>query len=135
MSCRPDPGRGAIQAGFSYKLMCVCGGGGAGVSRSVVSSSLRPRGLQPFRLLCPCDSPGKNPGVGCHALLQGIFLTQRLNPSLLQRRQILYHLTHQGCPYKLMLPTTTKKSADSTACNYPLPKENLRQGRFVEKTC
>ena len=31
---------------------------------------------------CPWDSPGKNTGVGCHALLQGIFPTQGLNPSL-----------------------------------------------------
>ena len=30
------------------------------------------------------DSPGKNTGVGCHALLQGIFLSQGLNPCLLQ---------------------------------------------------
>ena len=30
-----------------------------------------------------CDSPGKNTGVGCHALLQGIFPTQGLNPSVL----------------------------------------------------
>ena len=30
-------------------------------------------GLKPARLLCPWDSPGKNTGVGCHALLQGIF--------------------------------------------------------------
>ena len=37
------------------------------------SNSMRPPGLQPTRLLCPCDSPGKNTGVGCHALLQGIF--------------------------------------------------------------
>ena len=29
------------------------------------------------------ESPGKNTGVGCHALLQGIFLTQGLNSSLL----------------------------------------------------
>ena len=29
------------------------------------------------------DSPGKNPGVGCHALLQGIFPTQGSNPSLM----------------------------------------------------
>ena len=35
------------------------------------------------RLLCPWDSAGKNTGVGCHALLQGIFLTQGLNPCLL----------------------------------------------------
>ena len=42
----------------------------------------RPRGLQPARLLCPWDSPGKNTGVGCHAFLQGILLTQGSNPSL-----------------------------------------------------
>ena len=39
-------------------------------SRPVVSDSLRPRGLQPTRLLHPWDSPGKNTGVGCHFLLQ-----------------------------------------------------------------
>ena len=38
--------------------------------------SLLPFGLWPTRLLCPWDFPGKNTGVGCHALLQGIFLTQ-----------------------------------------------------------
>ena len=45
------------------------------VSRSVVSDSVWPRGLQPARLLSPWDSPGKNTGVGCHSLLQGIFPT------------------------------------------------------------
>ena len=39
-------------------------------SRSVVSNSVRPHGLQPTRLLCPWDSPGKSTGVGCHCLLQ-----------------------------------------------------------------
>ena len=34
------------------------------------------------RLLCPWDSPGKNTGVGCHALPQGIFLTQGSKPRL-----------------------------------------------------
>jgi len=42
------------------------------------------------------DSPGKNTGVGCHALLQGIFPTQGSNPGLSRCRQILYHLSHQG---------------------------------------
>ena len=42
------------------------------------------------------DSPGKNTEVGCHALLQGIFPTQRLNLGLLHYRQILYRLSHQG---------------------------------------
>ena len=41
------------------------------------------------------DSPGKNTGVGCYALLQCIFPTQGLNPSLRHCRQILYHLSHQ----------------------------------------
>ena len=52
--------------------------------------------LKPARLLCPWDSPGKNTGVGCHPLLQGIFLTQGSNPSLLHCRQILSCLSHQG---------------------------------------
>ena len=39
-------------------------------SRSVVSNSLWPHGLQPTRLLRPSDSPAKSTGVGCHCLLQ-----------------------------------------------------------------
>ena len=38
------------------------------------------------RLLCPWDFPGKNTGMGCHALLQGIFSTQGLNRCLLLSR-------------------------------------------------
>ena len=44
------------------------------------------------------DSPGKNTGVSCYALLQGIFPTQGKNPDLPHWRQILYHLSHQGSP-------------------------------------
>ena len=44
------------------------------------------------------DSPGKNTGVVCHALLQGIFPTQGLKPCLFHCRQILYHLSHQESP-------------------------------------
>ena len=47
---------------------------------------LQPHGLQPARLLCPWDFPGKNAGVGCHALLQGIFPTQGSKPGLLHCR-------------------------------------------------
>ena len=50
---------------------------------SVVSDSWQPPGLHPASLLCPWNFPGKNMRVGCHFLLQGIFLTQGLNPSLL----------------------------------------------------
>ena len=42
------------------------------VSSLVVSASLQPHGLYPVRLLCPWDSPGKNTGVDCHSLNQGV---------------------------------------------------------------
>ena len=66
------------------------------VSRSAVSDSLPPHGLQPSRLLCPQNSPGKNTGVGSNSLLQGTFLTQGWNRGLLHCRWILYWLSHQG---------------------------------------
>ena len=72
------------------------------VSRSC--RTLRPHGLEPTRLLCPWDFPGKNTGVRCHALLQGIFPTQGWNPCLLR----LLHWqvdslprNHLGSPYPL----------------------------------
>ena len=49
----------------------------------------------PSRLLCPWNFPGKNTGVDCHSLLQGILLTQGWNPGLLLCRQILHRLNHQ----------------------------------------
>jgi len=61
------------------------------VSRSVISDSLLPHGLQPTRLLCPWNFPGKNIGVGCPFLLQGIFQTQGSNPGLFHCRWTLYH--------------------------------------------
>ena len=52
-------------------------------------------GMQPTRLLCPCNSPGKTTGVSCHFLLQRIFPTQGLNLGLSHCRQILYCLSPQ----------------------------------------
>ena len=52
------------------------------------------------------DSPGKNTGVGCHALLQGIFLTQGSSPHLLHRQQVLYHERHLGSPLLPLSPPT-----------------------------
>ena len=60
-------------------------------------------GHLPARLPCPWNSPGKNTGVGCHSLLQGIFPTQGLNLGLLHCRQILYCLNHQGSPLCFLL--------------------------------
>ena len=63
-----------------------------------MSDSLRPHGLKPARLLCPCDFSGKNTGVGCHFLLQGVFQTQGSNSGFLHCRQILYHLRMWEAP-------------------------------------
>ena len=55
---------------YTHMYICYC------VSHSVMPDSVTPMDYSPARLLCPWDSPGKNTGVGCHALLQGIFLMQ-----------------------------------------------------------
>ena len=84
-------------AALSYKMsyhlvMLTC------VSCSVVPNSLRLHGLQPTRLLCLWDFPGKDTGVFCHFLLQGIFPSQGSNLGLLHCRQIIYQLSYQGSP-------------------------------------
>ena len=53
---------------------------------------LQPHKLYPARLLCPCDFPGKNTGVGCYLLFQGTFRTQGWNLCLCIGRRILYYL-------------------------------------------
>ena len=63
-----------------------------------MSESLGPYGLQPSRLLCPRDSPDKNTGMGCHALLQKIFPTQGSNLCLLHWQVDSLPLSHQGSP-------------------------------------
>ena len=60
-------------------IICVCV-----LNRSVLSYFfLWPHGLQPTRVLCPWDSPGKNTVVGCHFFLHGIFPTLGSNVHLL----------------------------------------------------
>ena len=61
-----------------------------------MSDSVTPWTIEPTRLLCPWNFPGKNGEVGSHFLLQGIFLTQGLN---LHWQVDSLLLSHQG--YKL----------------------------------
>ena len=63
---------------------------------------------QPARFLSPWASPGKNIGVGCHALLQGIFPTQGPHTGLPHCRQILYRLSHQRSPPGSLLGESDK---------------------------
>ena len=71
-------------------------------------------GLLPTRLLCLWGSPGKNTGVGCHFLLQGICQTQGSNPDLVRLscidRRVLYHQHHLGS-LQVILPTSDSFSS------------------------
>ena len=60
---------------FAPSLVCMLG-------CSVMCDSLRPHGLWRARFLCPWNFLGKNTGVGCHFLLQGILQIQEWNPGL-----------------------------------------------------
>ena len=113
------------------------------ISRSVMSDSLRPHELQPTRFLCPCNSPGKNTGVGCHSLLQAIIPTQESNPGLLHCRQILYHLNQQMISVQnltLSLPSLSLQERDRACvweelglplsfCNFSVKERNRRERR------
>ena len=68
--------------GFLFGAVPVCS------VASLVSDSLQLMDCSPLGSSVHGDSPGKNTGVSCHALLQGIFPTQALN--LLHCRFILY---------------------------------------------
>ena len=84
---------------MGVKTKLISRGNCAVLSHSVVSDSFWLHALSnPPGSSVHGDSPGKNTGVSCHALLQGIFPTQGSNPSLPHCRQILYHLNHQGSP-------------------------------------
>ena len=57
------------------------------------------------------DSPGKNTGVGCYALLQGVFPTQGSNPGLPHCSRILYCLSHQRSPLSILPDSKTPAMA------------------------
>ena len=68
-------------------------------SHSVMSDSVTPWSVcSPPGSSVHGDSPGKNSGQSCHALLQEVFPNQGSNAGLPHCRWILYHLNHQGSP-------------------------------------
>jgi len=88
-----------LQQGSSmYRILCLMMWGGADVIVIEISESESPSvmsdSLQPHGLYSSWNSPGQNTEVGSLSLLQGIFLTQGLNPGVPYCRQILYQLSH-----------------------------------------
>ena len=72
------------------------------------------------------DFPGKNTGVGCHFLLQGIFLTQESNLCFLHGRWFVYHLIHRGSIYRLAQDLALKDLVQILM--RPLTRSGLGQG-------
>ena len=85
-----------------------------------MSDSLRRHGLYSL-----WNSPGQNYGVGSHFLLQGIFLTQGLNPGLLHCRRTLYQSSHQRSPVSSRKLEFTM--ATETVCCFPCLGANACQ--------
>ena len=78
------------------------------------------------------DSPGLNTGMGCHALLQGIFQTQGSNPGLPHCRRVLYHLSYQGSPLKRVHWCWGRK--ETTITEFSKDVCAFVKSRFTEET-
>ena len=72
-------------------------------------------GLQPTRFLCSWDFPAKNTGVDCHFLLQGIFLTQGLNPCPLLGKTI-FTAESPGKRFTFLLKSVPQNSGSVGQC-------------------
>ena len=109
----------------TFECVCVC------VCACIHAQScltLQPHGLWLARLLCPWDFPGKNTGVGCHFLFQGMFPTQRSNPRLL-------HLLHwQANSLPLNQLRSPKKVWDPLKTKQTLPWKPVRL-EFETRLC
>ena len=78
---------------FKLQNVCVC------IIAQLWLTLCRPVDCSPPGSSAHWNSPGKNTGVGCHAVFHRIFPAQWLNPCPPQCRQIPYHLSHQVNPY------------------------------------
>ena len=91
---------------------------------AVVSSSVLTPWTVATRLLWPWSFTGKNTGVGCHFLLQGIIPIQGLNPYLVYCKWIIYHWATWEAPWrsvrsfdKNVYQTRTARADEFFSCN------------------
>ena len=74
-------------------------------------------GLKPARLLCLWYFLGRNTGVGCHVLFQGIFLSQGSNPRILHCKEILNCWTTRETPIMEYCCSCSVAQLSPTLCN------------------
>ena len=83
---------------------------------------------------CPWDSPSKNTRVGCHFLIQGIFLTHGSNPSLPYSRQILYHRTASEAMFSTSRKISSVMLQPITLLMHLISKNLSRLSSFKSKS-
>ena len=97
---------------------------------------LQPCGLKPARVLCPWDFPGKNAGLGCHFLLQGIFPTQGSKLHLLHWQVDSLPLSHQGRAFTVLCAKSLQSCStlsDPVDCSPPGSSvHGILQARILE---
>ena len=79
-----------------------------------------------------------NTRVGCHSLLQGIFLSQGSNPGLLHCRQILYHPSHQTKfidLYNVKKTLCISQEVYMNCCGAPLVAQTVKNLPAMQETC
>ena len=81
--------------------------------------------MESTKFFCPWGFPGKNTGVGCHFLLQGIFPTQGSNPYLLHWQANSLPLSHQGNSIIAYFYLKKKKKSLTSFRHFHLPERLL----------
>ena len=100
-------------------------------SRSVMSDSQQPHGLQPTRLLHPWDFPGKSTGVGCHC---PIGVVNRSPSTEEVRTQLSVTVSYQHNEKKVKVPESCLALCDPTVCSLQGSSvHGILQARILER--
>ena len=96
-----------------------------------MSNSSRPHGLQPTRLLCPWDFPGKRTGVGCHCLLHHLLWST--SNKTYEHTSSLVHVKHVWKQRVQGLHEASENQGSFCLC--ALPSSGSPQGHFLASMC
>ena len=112
---------------------------GGGLVTKLCPTLLWPCGLKPARLLCPWDFLGKNAGVGCHFLLQGIFWhrDRAYTSHVSHCRRILHHWATRGNMQTCgtLSGSSSEESRPEVPCSEVLIVHSGRAGCTLKIVC
>ena len=122
----------ALKASTCRKCMTLRCGRCSGTKLCVILWC--PHGWWPTRLLCSWDFPGKNTGVDCHFLLQGIFQTRGLNPHILHWQANTLPLSHQGSQHDTYAHIILIKTTHMAISNFQVGRNMQIHHMFGRKS-